>query len=75
MVVILTKKMENTIINGDAIEILKKIPDASVDHCITDPPYNISGYDDKKKIGWLKSNKHWVANKKFNKIDEEWDTY
>lgn len=68
-------KMENTIIKGDAIEILKKIPDASVDHCITDPPYNISGYDHKKEIGWLKSNKHWVSDKKFNKIDEKWDTY
>ena len=69
------KRMENRIIKGDAIEVLKKIPDASVDHCITDPPYNISGYDHKKEIGWLKSNKHWVADKKFNKIHEEWDTY
>src|SRR3989344_1692752 len=67
--------MENAIIKGDAIEVLKKIPDASVDHCITDPPYNISGYDHKKEIGWLKSNKHWVSGKKFNKIDEKWDTY
>lgn len=67
--------MENIIIMGDAIEILKKIPNASVDHCITDPPYNISGYDHKKEIGWLKSNKHWVSDKKFNKIDEKWDTY
>lgn len=50
MVVTLNKKMENTIIKGDAIEVLKKIPDASVDHCITDPPYNISGYDNKKKL-------------------------
>src|SRR3989344_5642800 len=67
--------MENRIIKGDAIEVLKKIPDASVDHCVTDPPYNISGYDNKKEIGWLKSNKHWVSDKKFNKINEEWDTY
>ena len=67
--------MENTIIKGEAINCLKKISSTSVDHCITDPPYNISGYDNKKEIGWLKSNKHWVSDKKFNKINEEWDTY
>jgi site-specific DNA-methyltransferase (adenine-specific) len=67
--------MENKIIKGDALEILKTIADASVDHCITDPPYNISGYDHKKEIGWLKSNKHWTDTKNFNKIDEKWDRY
>jgi len=67
--------MENKIILGDAIEELKKIPDDSVDHCITDPPYNISGYDGKKEIGWLKSNNHWTEKKKFNKIGEKWDSF
>lgn len=67
--------MENKIILGDAIEELKKIPDHSVDHCITDPPYNISGYDEKKEIGWLKSNNHWTEKKKFKKIDENWDSF
>ena len=67
--------MENSLIIGDAIEELKNIPDNSVDHCITDPPYNISGYDDKKEIGWLKTNKHWTEKKRFKKIDEKWDSY
>jgi site-specific DNA-methyltransferase (adenine-specific) len=67
--------MENVIILGDSIDVLKTIKDASVDHCITDPPYNISGYNDKKKIGWLSSNEHWSKDKKFNKINESWDTY
>jgi len=67
--------MENKIILGDAIEELKKISDNSVDHCITDPPYNISGYDGKKEIGWIKSNNHWTEKKKFKKIDEKWDSF
>ena len=36
---------ENSLVFGDALKILKSIPDRSVDHCITDPPYNISGYE------------------------------
>ncbi len=65
----------NQLIVGDAIDELKKLSANSVDHCITDPPYNISGYNSKKGIGWLKSNKHWTEEKKFNIIDEKWDKY
>jgi len=71
----ITTIKEGSIVNGDAIAILKSLPDQSVDHCITDPPYNISGYDDKRKIGWLQSNKHWTENKKFSKIDASWDKF
>jgi site-specific DNA-methyltransferase (adenine-specific) len=67
--------LENSIICGDALEILRSLPDHSVDHCITDPPYNISGYDNKKKIGWLQTNKYWTESKKFTKIDENWDKF
>ncbi len=59
----------------DALDKLKKISSNSVDHCITDPPYNISGYDGKKPIGWLKTNSLWTKDKKFNKIDEKWDSF
>ncbi len=60
---------------GDCLEELKKLKDHSVDHCITDPPYNISGYDNKKKIGWYESNETWKKDKSFTKIDENWDNY
>lgn len=60
---------------GDVISELRKLPDNSVNHCITDPPYNISGYNGKKNIGWLKSNKLWTEDKKFSKIDEKWDSF
>lgn len=66
---------ENELFHGDAIKILKSLPDGSIDHCITDPPYNISGYDNKKKIGWLNSNSYWTKEKKFSKIDANWDKF
>jgi len=65
----------NKIIHGDCINIMKELPDDSFDHCITDPPYNISGYDNKKEIGWYNSNKTWKEDKKFSKISEDWDSY
>lgn len=37
---------------GDSLEVMKKIPDKSIDVVLTDPPYNVSlkynGYDDDK---------------------------
>ena len=33
------KDIENTIIEGDTIENLKKIPDESIDLIFADPPY------------------------------------
>ena len=69
------KRLINKLVVADCITQLEKIDDNTFDHCITDPPYNISGYDDKKKIGWLKSNKTWEDKKKFIKIDETWDTF
>jgi len=65
------------LVRGDCIEILSKFVDENLqaDACITDPPYNISGYDDKKEIGWLKSNLYWKDKKKFKKINEGWDKF
>lgn len=65
----------NSLILGDALKILRSMPDRSIDHCITDPPYNISGYDHKKKIGWLQSNGIWTKEKNFSKIDAHWDKF
>ena len=63
------------LIQNDAITVLPSIPDDFVDHCITDPPYSISDYDGKKDIGWLKSNSYWSDDKKFTKINENWDKF
>jgi site-specific DNA-methyltransferase (adenine-specific) len=69
------KMGKNFLIFGDALKIMKSIKDQSVDHCITDPPYNISGYDHKKKIGWIQSNGTWTKVKNYSKIDEKWDKF
>ncbi|HLC64420.1 MAG TPA: hypothetical protein VJK25_03720, partial [Patescibacteria group bacterium] len=58
-----------------AFKVFAEIPDNYADHCITDPPYNISGYDFKKEIGWLKTNKYWSEQKNFKKIEEGWDKF
>ena len=63
------------VVTGNCLEVLSKYPDGFFDACITDPPYNISGHDGKKEIGWLKSNPTWEDEKKFIKIDEKWDTF
>lgn len=34
------KDLINKVINGDSLEVLKKIPNNSIAGCITDPPYN-----------------------------------
>ena len=54
--------------------MLKKIDSGTADHCITDPPYNISGVE-KKPIGWLKTNPVWTKEKKFTKMDKSWDSF
>ena len=69
------EKLKNKVITADCIKHMSKLEDNSFDHCITDPPYNISGYDHKKEIGWLKSNKTWEVEKNFKKIDQKWDSF
>jgi len=48
-------KLINKIINGDALELFKKIPDNSVDVTFADPPFNLkkkyNGYKDSLEFG------------------------
>lgn len=42
----------NTILNGNTLDILKKIPNESIDMCITSPPYwKLRDYEDEGQIG------------------------
>ena len=44
--------IKNTIINGDVLEVLKEIPDNSIDMCITSPPYwNLRDYNVEGQLG------------------------
>ena len=43
---------KNTIINGNSLEVLKSLPDNSIDCCVTSPPYyNLRNYDCDGQIG------------------------
>jgi len=57
-------KTTHKIINGDALKVLKKIPDESVDLVFADPPYNMSK---KKGLAW-KYSKHVT-------MQEDWDMF
>lgn len=52
----LPKKVENKIICGDSLKILKKLPDNCIDLIFTSPPYNFGmGYDTfEDKVDWDK---------------------
>ncbi len=44
----------DVVLRGDCIEVLKGLPDASVDMVFADPPYNLQlGGDLLRVIGWV----------------------
>lgn len=55
----------NTIINGDSLEELKKIPDKSVDLIFADPPYNMQ----------LKNDLYRPNNTKVDGVNDDWDKF
>ncbi len=59
------KDIENTIIQGDIIKTLKKIPDESIDMIFADPPYFM------QTEGVLLR----TEGTKFNGVDDEWDKF
>mgnify|MGYP000309449841 CR=1 FL=1 len=56
------KPKANTIYKGDCIEIMRTWGDDCIDHCIVDPPYNMSK---KKGLGWSFSS-HVTMNEKWD---------
>jgi len=60
----------NRIYQGDCLEIMRQWPDNCIDHCIADPPFNISaggGRKGKKGLGWAFSSHVTMA--------EQWDQF
>ena len=45
----------NKIVCGDSLEVMKGIPDESIDLVVTDPPYNISKLNDNRDRSKLNS--------------------
>ncbi len=62
----------DTIINGDCLEEMKKLPDSSVDLIIADPPYNLSKGGNWK---WDNSVKLEGMGGDWHKVMEAWDHY
>jgi DNA modification methylase len=54
----------NQLYQGDCLEIMRQGDDDSFDHCITDPPYNMSK---KNGLGWAFSSHVTMS--------EDWDTF
>jgi modification methylase len=61
----LHKSYLNTILNGDCIDALKRLPDASVDMVFADPPYNL------QLDGALSRPDQSVVDA----VDDEWDKF
>lgn len=60
----------NQIVLSDCLEAMRRMPDASVDHCIADPPFNISK---RRGLGWAFSN-HITMQEMWDRMagDEFW---
>lgn len=63
---------ENKLYEGDCVEVMKEWEDDCVDHCIADPPYNMSpsGSASKNKRGGLK----WAFSSHVT-MSEDWDSF
>ena len=61
------KDIKNKIIQGDAIEVLKKIPSESVDLIFVDPPYFLQL--PKKQL------RRWNVNTTVEGVEDEWDKF
>ena len=58
-------KFENKIVNGNSLEILKKIPDKTFNLIFADPPYNL-------QIG---KNLKRPDDSKVNGVNDKWDQF
>jgi len=61
------KQLTNKIIEGDALQVLKKIPEKSVDMVFMDPPYFLQL--PKKKL------KRWNVKTDVEGVEDEWDKF
>ena len=55
----------NQILDGDCVEAMRGLPDASVDLIFADPPYNLQ----------LKGDLHRPDNSRVDAVDDEWDRF
>ncbi|MTV47878.1 site-specific DNA-methyltransferase [Heliobacillus mobilis] len=65
----------NQVLQGDSLEILKTLPDNSVDSCVTDPPYGLSKEPDIKEVltKWLAGEDYVHRGSGF--MGKTWDSF
>jgi site-specific DNA-methyltransferase (adenine-specific) len=68
----------NKVITGDCMEILKQIPDNSIDTVITDPPYGLSDHNEKlirtTLSKWLNGEEDYIPKTK-GFMNKSWDAF
>jgi len=67
--------MLNQVIHGDCLEVLRTMPDNSVDAVVTDPPYGLSREPDIEEVL-----RHWLAGDDYKHrgggfMGKEWDSF
>ena len=69
--------MTNILHNADCLEILKQMPDNSIDAIVTDPPYGMSNHKqqdiENALQAWLSGNEYSHGSKGF--MGKEWDSF
>jgi len=64
-----------TLFHGDCLDVLKEMPDNSVDACVTDPPYGLSEQPDIEKVlrHWLDGDDYEHDSRGF--MSASWDSF
>ena len=63
------------ILRGDCLDVLKTLPDNSVDSVVTDPPYGLGKQQNLKDVmtSWIDKDYHEIEGKGF--MGKEWDAF
>ena len=64
-----------TLFHGDCLDVLRTLPDASVDAVVTDPPYGLSAEPDMTEVM-----RHWLAGDDYTHrgagfMSKSWDSF
>lgn len=67
------------VINGDCLDVLRSLPDASVDAVITDPPYGLSNTDPQHVadtiVRWVNGERDYLPPVKGGFMGKAWDSF
>jgi len=65
----------NTVIHGDCLEVLREMPDNSIDSVVTDPPYGLSKEPDIEEVltKWLAGEDYVHRGGGF--MGKSWDSF